>query len=572
MKRILVNATQQEELRVAIVDGQKLYNLDIEATGKRQKKGNIYKGVISSIAPSLNAVFVDYGGVRQGFLPIKEIYPHYFNTKFRGPIHKQAIHELVEEGQELIIQIAREERDNKGASLTTYVSLTGQYLVLMPNKPRTYGISQRISGSNRRKIMELSRQITTEEDEGIILRTACLNAKKEDLQKNLNYLRYLWKKIQKVCNQRPAPFLVYKEANIVLQTIQNHIGSDIGEIIIDNQAVYEETEEFLSMALPHYKRRLRLYEGNVPLFNRMQIETQIESLYQHTINLPSGGSIVLDHTEALTTIDINSSRSTQQHDLEKTALATNLEAIDEITRQLRLRDIGGLLVIDFIDMLSRVNRRKVEDYLQELLKKDRARTRVGSISKFGLLEMSRQRLRPSLKDASEIICPRCGGRGFIRTVKSSALVVLRLIEEEAGKSNTEQVVGHVPEEVNEFLINEKRSELDEIEGRYQVKVSIVSDPQMETPHYKIARHRENNNLGDGRDDKESIFVRSSLDEQPIVEETEEVLKAEVPEIPAVAAMKKTTLAEVIKGLFSIFNFKNKPAKQDYRTRRRRKQG
>ena len=431
MKRILVNATQQEELRVAIVDGQKLYNLDIEAATKKQKKGNIYKGVISSIAPSLNAVFVDYGVARQGFLPTREICPAYFTADFEGPIRKQVIHELVEEGQELIVQIVREELSNKGASLSTYVSLTGLYMVLLPDKPRTHGISQRISGVDRRRMIDISHQLATEKNEGIILRTACLNAEKKDLQKNLDYLRYLWKQIQKTFNERPAPFLIYKEANIVLQTIQNNLSPDIDEIVIDNQEVFEETKEFISMVLPSYKKKLKLYSGNIPLFNRMHIETQIESLYQHKIDLPSGGAIVLDHTEALTTIDINSARSTRQQDLEETALKTNLEAVDEIARQLRLRDLGGLLVIDFIDMMPQRNRRKVETRLRELLRKDRARTRMGSISDFGILEMSRQRLRPSLQNDSEIICPRCNGRGFIRTVKSSALVVLRLIEEEA---------------------------------------------------------------------------------------------------------------------------------------------
>ena len=571
MKRILVNATQQEELRVAVVDGQKLYNLDIEATGKRQKKGNIYKGVISSIAPSLNAVFVDYGGVRQGFLPTKEICPRYFSTESEEPIRSRMIGNLVKEGQELIVQIVREELANKGASLSTYITLTGQYLVLMPDKPNIHGISQRISGTDRQQMINIGRQITTNENEGIILRTACLNAEKRDLQKNLNYLRYLWKKILKAFNERPAPFLIYKEADIVLQTIQNNLGSDISEIIIDNQEVYERTKEFLSMVLPHYKRKLKLYESNPPLFNRMQIEAQIESLYQHKIDLPSGGAIVLDHTEALTSIDINSARATQQYDLEKTALQTNLEAIDEIARQLRLRDLGGLLVIDFIDMLSRSNKRKVEEHLKELIKKDRARTRLGNISKFGLLEMSRQRLRPSLKDESEILCPRCNGRGFIRTVKSSALVVLRLIEEEASKPKTNQVIGHVPAAVDEFLINEKRSKLDEIEQCYRVKVSILCDQKMETPHYKIVRYREN---GDGKNKalSEAVSVRSSLHERQIISkqnEEEEVLAEETAAIPTVIAMEKETLSETFKNLWlkflGMFARKKTADKQRYKT-------
>lgn len=581
MKRILVNATQQEELRVAIVDGQKLYDLDIEAAAKRQKKGNIYKGVISSITPSLNAVFVDYGGARQGFLPTKEICRQYLTADFKGPIRNQAIHKLVNEGQELIVQITREERSNKGASLSTYISLTGQYMVLLPNKPRVHGISQRISGIDRQRMLDLNRQLSINKGEGVILRTASSNARKDDLQKNLDYLRYLWKQIQKVFNERPAPFLIYKEANIVLQTIQNNISSDIGEIVIDNQDIYEEAKEFISMVAPRYKKKLKLYDRPIPLFNRMQIEAQIESLYQHKVDLPSGGCIVVDHTEALTSIDINSARSTQQQDLEKTALATNLEAADEIARQLRLRDLGGLLVIDFIDMLSRENKNKVEIHLQELLKKDRARTRLGSISKFGLLEMSRQRLRPSLIDASEVLCPRCSGRGFIRTVKSCALVVLRLIEEEAAKAKTAQVVGQVPTEVNKFLINEKRTELDEIEQRYKIKVSIVSDSQMETPHYKIMRYRENNGSGNN-ENHESVIVRPSVHEQSILAKqssNDSIIKDEAPAIPTVITMEKVTLSERVKNLwqklFALFSYqktRNKRAKTKltYKTYNKRK--
>ena len=574
MKRILVNATQQEELRVAIVDGQRLYNLDIEAATKKQKKGNIYKGVISSIAPSLNAVFVDYGGARQGFLPTREICPTYFTADFEGPIRKQVIHELIEEGQELIVQIAREELSNKGASLSTYISLTGLYMVLLPDKPRTHGISQRISGVDRRRMVEISRQLATEKNEGIILRTACLNAEKKDLQKNLDYLRYLWKQIQKTFNERPAPFLIYKEANIVLQTIQNNLSPDIDEIIIDNQEVFEETREFISMVLPSYKKKLKLYSGNIPLFNRMHIETQIESLYQHKIDLPSGGAIVLDHTEALTTIDINSARSTRQQDLEETALKTNLEAVDEIARQLRLRDLGGLLVIDFIDMMPERNRRKVETRLQERLKEDRARTRLGSISDFGILEMSRQRLRPSLQNDSEIVCPRCDGRGFIRTVKSCALVVLRLIEEEAGKPQTAQIEGQVPAAVDEFLLAEKRTELKEIEERYKVKVNIIPDLRMETPHYKIMRHKENG-LRSGKDYDKPASIRSSLYEYDSLEKqnnAENMTEQEAPAIPTVMVTEKTTMSSMFANLWkklrSLFAPKEVPDKQHHKTYRR----
>ena len=575
MKRILVNATQREELRVAIVDGQKLYNLDIEAAGKKQKKGNIYKGVIYSIAPSLDAVFVNYGGVRQGFLPTKEICRRYFNAK-KGPVNSRTIHEQLKEGQEIIVQIVREELVNKGASITTYISLTGQYLVLMPDKPRVHGISQRITGKDRRRLLEMQRHITAHENEGVILRTACLNAKKQDLQNNLNYLRYLWKSIQKSSDERPGPFLIYKEANIVLQTIQNNLGPDIHEIIVDNQEVYEEIKEFLAMVLPHYKKKLKLYNDNTPLFNRMHIESQIESLYQHAIDLPSGGSIVLDHTEALTAIDINSARSTQQQDLEKTALTTNLEAIDEIAKQLRLRDLGGLLVIDFIDMLTRKNKRKVEEHLQELLKKDRARTRIGNISKFGLLEMSRQRLRPSLKEESQILCPRCSGQGSIRTTKSCALAVLRLIEEEAGRTKTNQVVGYVPPDIDKFLINEKRKKLDEIEQRYKIKVSIVSDPQMETPHYKIIRYKENDYANYKQN--HAVSVRSSLPSEPTLnkqdQDEQEIFGEEVAAIPTVVTMEKRSFTEIFKDLgqkfLSLFIYKKRSNKQNYKRYRKQR--
>ncbi len=579
MKRILVNGTQQEELRVAIVDGQKLYNLDIEAATKRQKKGNIYKGVIASIAPSLNAVFVDYGGTRQGFLPTKEICPRYFTADFEGPIRKQVVHKLVEEGQEIIVQIVREEISNKGASLSTYISLSGLYMVLLPDKPRTHGISQRISGTDRQRMLDISRQLVTEKNEGLILRTACLNAEKKDLQKNLDYLRYLWKQIRKTSNQRPAPFLIYKEANIVLQAIQNNLGSNIDEIIIDNQEIYEETREFVSMVLPRYKKKLKLYSGDIPLFNRMHIETQIETLYQREIELPSGGAIVFDHTEALTSIDINSARSTRQQDLEATALKTNLEAAEEIARQLRLRDLGGLLVIDFIDMKPHQNRRKVEERLRGLLRTDRARTRQGRISDFGLLEMSRQRLRPSLQNESEIICPRCYGRGFIRTVKSCALVVLRLVEGEAGKPQTSHIVSQVPVEVNQFLIGEKSTELKEIEKRYDVKVTINSDSQIETPHYKIMRYKENNGVGYNN---EPASIRSSFHENNLFEkqsQTDKALEKETAAIPTVIAMEKATLSEMFgswwKKLTSLFVPKDTPNKQrrtKYRKQNRRFDG
>ena len=553
MKRILVNATQQEELRVAIVDGQKLCDLDIEADNQRQKKGNIYKGVVSSIAPSLNAVFVDYGGQRHGFLSLKEISKRYFTNNFKGPLRDRLVKDLIKEGQELIVQIAREERGNKGASLSTFISLVGRYVVLLPNNPRAQGVSQRIGGRERNDMLGVVQQLDKTEDEGLIVRTAGTGSKKAALQKNLDYLRQLWQAIEKAAAERPAPFLIYQEANVVIQVLRDNMNEGIDEVIIDNQEIYEQAKAFVSMVLPRSAKKLKLYDGAVPLFNRMQIEGQIETLYQREVFLPSGGSIVIDHTEALTTIDINSARATQKKDLEQTALATNLEAAEEIARQLRLRDLGGLFVIDFIDMLSFSNRTKVERKLSEALRGDRARTQLGKISKFGLLEMSRQHLRPSLGDASEIVCPRCNGRGFIRTVGSCALVVLRLIEEEAMKDKTKRVVGQVPVEVNSFLLNEKRTNLADIENRYGVEVSIVADIQMETPHYKIMRHRDDGNTQINRSSAELASIRSSRERRLAMMGKQSKVK-EVAAIPSLFIPEKLpikeSLTKLVKKLFS----------------------
>lgn len=561
MKRILVNAMQQEELRVAIVDGQKLCDLDIEAAYQRQKKGNIYKGVVSSIAPSLNAVFVDYGGLRHGFLSLKEISKRYFPDGIKGSLRNRSIQDLIKEGQELIVQIAREERGNKGASLTTFISLVGRYVVLLPNNPRAHGVSQRIEGKERNDMLDVIQQLDKHEDEGLIVRTAGTGSKKATLQKNINYLRQLWQAIEKAATERPAPFLIYQEANVVIQVLRDNMGEDISEVIIDSQEVYEQAKAFVGMMLPRNARKLKLYDGTIPLFNRMQIEGQIETLYQREVFLPSGGSIVIDHTEALTTIDINSARATQKKDLEQTALATNLEATDEIARQLRLRDLGGLFAIDFIDMLSFSNRTKVERRLSEVLKSDRARIQLGKISKFGLLEMSRQRLRPSLGDASEIVCPRCNGHGFIRTVESCALVILRLIEEEAMKDKTKRVVGQVPVAVNSFLLNEKRTSLAEIEKRYEVEVSIVADVQMETPHYKIMRHRENGDAQEHKSSDELTSIRSSRDRQIAMAKKESDVSV-VAAVPSLFIPEKLTIKEsltrLVRKLISTETEKKKP--------------
>ena len=503
MKRILVNATQQEELRVAVVDGQKLCNLDIETPALRRKKGSIYKGVITSIAHSLNAVFVNYGAARHGFLPFKEISLTCFGDQKGGA----SVRDLVREGQELIVQIAREERGDKGALLTTFASLVSRYLVLMPNNPRARGVSQRIEGEERDLVRDALRQLDRRDDEGVIVRTAGMGRDANLLQGDLDYLRDLWRTVRAAADGRAAPFLLYQESNIVMQTLRDYVREDIGEIMIDDLETYNEAKEFIKMTAARDVGKLKHYRDAVPLFSRMQVESQIEKVFERKISLPSGGAIVIDHTEALTTIDINSARATRRGNIEETALHTNLEAIDEIARQLRLRDLGGLIVIDFIDMTPPANQRRVESRLSEALKEDRARIRLGGISRFGLLEMSRQRLRPSLGDSSQQTCPRCNGHGFIRTVESSALAVLRLMEEEALKQKVRCVVAQVPVEIDSFLLNEKRAAINEVESRHGVKLIIVADPQMETPHYRVTCYREGDPTNKNKSSYELVAAR-----------------------------------------------------------------
>jgi ribonuclease E len=490
MKRMLINATQPEELRVAIADGQVLIDLDIEVPSQEQKKANVYKGRITRVEPSLEACFVEFGSVRHGFLPFKEISPDCFHPSARGKEGKLTIRDAVKEGQELIVQVEKEERGNKGAALTTYISLAGRYLVLMPTNPKAGGVSRRISGDDRQELREQLQNVIAPDNVGIIVRTAGVGREAEELQWDLDYLLQLWAAIEKAAAEKPAPFLIYQESNLFIRALRDHLRNDIGEILIDNPKVFEDAREFVQQVMPHNTRKLKHYSDPVPLFNRFQIESQIESAFARTVHLPSGGSVVIDHTEALLSIDINSARSTKGSDIEDTAYQTNLEAADEIARQLRLRDLGGLIVIDFIDMMDRKHQRSVEERLRHALQIDKARVQTGRISRFGLLEMSRQRLRPSLGESSQEACPRCDGHGRIRSVESLALSILRLVEEECMKEHTGQVLVQAPTTVANFLLNEKRKALSDIEARHGVPIVLLSNEYMERPKFEIHRVRK----------------------------------------------------------------------------------
>ncbi|MEO9079597.1 MAG: Rne/Rng family ribonuclease [Rhodanobacter sp.] len=488
MKRMLINATQREELRVAIVDGQNLYDLDIEIPSREQKKSNIYKGRITRVEASLEACFVEYGAERHGFLPLKEISREYFTPGLDH--HKSNIRELLKEGQEVVVQVEKEERGNKGAALTTFISLAGRYMVLMPNNPKAGGVSRRIEGEDRQALKEALDHVTVPDDVGLIVRTAGLGRDAEELQWDLDYLLTLWKSISEAAGKQKAPFLIYQESKLFIRALRDYLRSDIGEILIDDEPLFNDAREFMQQVMPNALRKLKLYQDDTPLFTRYQIETQIESAFDRQVRLPSGGSIVIDQTEALTAIDVNSSKATKGSDIEDTAFNTNCEAAVEVARQARIRDAGGLIVIDFIDMDSPRHQREVEDRLKEALKLDRARVQIGRISRFGLLEMSRQRLRPSLGEATQITCPRCEGHGHIRGVESLSLSTLRLIEEHAMKDNTGQVLVQAPTSVVNFLLNEKRASVVEIELRHKVHVMIVADEKLETPHIEIQRIRE----------------------------------------------------------------------------------
>lgn len=489
MKRMLINATQKEELRVALVDGQRLFDLDIESPGHEQKKANIYKGKITRVEPSLEAAFVDYGAERHGFLPLKEIAREYFpdDYVFQG---RPNIRDILTEGQEVIVQVNKEERGNKGAALTTFVSLAGSYLVFMPNNPRAGGISRRIEGDERTELKEALSSLDVPDGVGLIVRTAGVGKSPEELQWDLKVLLHHWEAIKQASQSRPAPFLIHQESDVIVRAIRDYLRRDIGEILIDSPKIFEKAKEHIKLVRPDFINRVKLYQGEVPLFSHYQIESQIESAFQREVRLPSGGSIVIDVTEALTAIDINSARSTRGGDIEETALNTNLEAADEIARQLRLRDLGGLVVIDFIDMTPIRHQREVENRIRDAVRPDRARIQISRISRFGLLEMSRQRLSPSLGESSHHICPRCQGTGKVRDNESLSLSILRLLEEEALKENTKQVHTIVPVQIASYLLNEKRKAISNIEKRHNVDIIVAPNEAMETPHFSVFRLRD----------------------------------------------------------------------------------
>ncbi|SFT57367.1 RNAse E [Kosakonia arachidis] len=530
MKRMLINATQQEELRVALVDGQRLYDLDIESPGHEQKKANIYKGKITRIEPSLEAAFVDYGAERHGFLPLKEIAREYFPTNYNAH-GRPNIKDVLREGQEVIVQIDKEERGNKGAALTTFISLAGSYLVLMPNNPRAGGISRRIEGDDRTELKEALSSLELPDGMGLIVRTAGVGKSAEALQWDLSFRLKHWEAIQKAAESRPAPFLIHQESNVIVRAFRDYLRQDIGEILIDNPKVLELARQHISaLGRPDFSSKIKLYTGEIPLFSHYQIESQIESAFQREVRLPSGGSIVIDSTEALTAIDINSARATRGGDIEETAFNTNLEAADEIARQLRLRDLGGLIVIDFIDMTPVRHQRAVENRLREAVRQDRARIQISHISRFGLLEMSRQRLSPSLGESSHHVCPRCSGTGTIRDNESLALSILRLIEEEALKENTQEVHAIVPVQVASYLLNEKRAAVSAIESRQGgVRCVIVPNDQMDTPHYSVLRVRK------GEETPTLSYLLPKLHEEAMaLPSEEEYAERKLPEQPALA--------------------------------------
>ncbi|XTZ36907.1 ribonuclease E [Salmonella enterica] len=530
MKRMLINATQQEELRVALVDGQRLYDLDIESPGHEQKKANIYKGKITRIEPSLEAAFVDYGAERHGFLPLKEIAREYFPANYNAH-GRPNIKDVLREGQEVIVQIDKEERGNKGAALTTFISLAGSYLVLMPNNPRAGGISRRIEGDDRTELKEALSSLELPDGMGLIVRTAGVGKSAEALQWDLSFRLKHWEAIQKAAESRPAPFLIHQESNVIVRAFRDYLRQDIGEILIDNPKVLELARQHISaLGRPDFSSKIKLYTGEIPLFSHYQIESQIESAFQREVRLPSGGSIVIDSTEALTAIDINSARATRGGDIEETAFNTNLEAADEIARQLRLRDLGGLIVIDFIDMTPVRHQRAVENRLREAVRQDRARIQISHISRFGLLEMSRQRLSPSLGESSHHVCPRCSGTGTIRDNESLSLSILRLIEEEALKENTQEVHAIVPVQVASYLLNEKRAAVSAIEARQGgIRCVIVPNDQMETPHYSVLRVRK------GEETPTLSYLLPKLHEEAMaMPSEEEFAERKRPEQPALA--------------------------------------
>lgn len=542
MKRMLINATQAEERRLAIVDGQKLLDYEIEIEGREQRKGNIYKAIVTRVEPSLEACFVDYGEDRHGFLPFKEISKQYFQQGV--PVSQARINDVIKEGQELVVQVEKEERGNKGAALTTFISLAGRYVVLMPNNPRGGGVSRRIEGEDRAELKENMDQLEYPNGMSIIARTAGIGRSAPELQWDLNYLLKLWTAIDGAARGLRKPELIYQESNLVIRALRDYFNHDIGDILIDTDDIYEQAQQFMSHVMPEHAARVKRYRDDAPLFSRFQIEHQIESAYARTVQLPSGGAIVIDHTEALVSVDVNSARAIKGGDIEETATRTNLEAADEVARQMRLRDLGGLIVIDFIDMEESRNRRDVENRLRDALRQDRARVQFGTISKFGLMELSRQRLRPALSEGASIPCPRCGGSGHIRDTESSALQILRIIQEESMKDNTASVLCQVPVEVASFLLNEKRTEIAKIELKQRINVLMVPNKTFETPNYKLERLKHDDprldniqasyKMAEEAEDPTTVTRRS----QERANRQEPLIKGVLPDAPAPVAAAK----------------------------------
>lgn len=564
MKRILINATQAEELRVAMVNGQRLYDLDIEVPSREQKKSNIYKGKITRIEPSLEAAFVNYGAERHGFLPFKEISKQYFSDKVKDDSGKLNIKDAIKVDQEIIVQIEKEERGNKGAALTSFISLAGRFLVAMPQNPRAGGVSRRIEGEDRDQLKKVLSELEMPEGMGVIVRTAGVGRSTEEMQWDLDYLNQVWTAIETASNKDKAPFLIYEESDIVVRALRDHYKNDVGEILIDSNEAYQQAHDFMSMVMPNSLSKLKLFDDSLPLFNRFQIENQIESAFSREVTLPSGGAIVIDHTEALTSIDINSARATKGSDIEETAKNTNLEAADEIARQLRIRDLGGLIVIDFIDMMQNKNQREVETRLRNAVYDDRARVQIGRISRFGLLEMSRQRLRPSLGESSQIVCPRCSGQGTIRDVESLSLAVLRLLEEESLKDSTGKILAKIPVECATYLLNEKRDKVEDIEKRRKVHLVIIPDPNLETPHFELERvkdndtHRHESNYKKSYElttEEQTVDLVEISSSQTVPTETAAVQRVQPPapkpqsSVPTPATPQPGLVSKLVKALF-----------------------
>ena len=576
MKRMLFNATQAEELRVAIVDGQKLIDLDIESANKEQRKSNIYKGVITRIEPSLEAAFVDYGTDRHGFLPFKEVSRVFFRSDVN--VGSATIKEALREGQELIVQVEKDERGNKGAALTTFISLAGRYLVLMPNNPRGGGVSRRVEGEDRNELRDIMDSLPVPNGMSIIGRTAGIGRSREELEWDLNYLLQLWHAIEDAATTQKGAFLIYQEGSLVIRAIRDYFHPEIGEILIDTDAIFEQAQQFMAHVMPDNVNRVKRYADDVPLFSRFQIEHQIESAYSRQVALPSGGAVVIDHTEALVAIDVNSARATKGSDIEETAFRTNSEAADEIARQLRLRDLGGLIVIDFIDMENQRNQREVENRLRDALHHDRARVQMGKISRFGLMELSRQRLRPALGEGSTITCPRCNGTGQIRDAESTALHILRIIQEEAMKENSAAIHAQVPVDVATFLLNEKRADIHSIEARLKVNVVLIPNIHLETPHYKIERlrHDDLNNAEVTPASYNLVQLPAEIEEKPVQPEAKPPRQqaavqgitpgqpapaASLPQTPAAAAAKRLGIIEWILSWFKRSSTEQMPRRE-----------